>query len=168
LLREALAMLRASLPATTQLVELIAAVPPVLGDAGQLHQVIVNLVVNAAQAIGGQMGTITVALDSERRALPEGAGIGSPLSCAHLSVRDTGCGMNEATLARIFDPFFTTKPVGEGTGLGLSVVHGIVARHGGDLTAESRPARGTRFDVYLPARGTDDGPPRVRAAELAL
>jgi PAS domain S-box-containing protein len=168
LLREALAMLRASLPATTQLVELIAAVPPVLGDAGQLHQVIVNLVVNAAQAIGGQMGTITVALDSERRALPEGAGIGSPLSCAHLSVRDTGCGMNEATLARIFDPFFTTKPVGEGTGLGLSVVHGIVARHGGDLTAESRPGRGTRFDVYLPARGTDDGPPRVRAAELAL
>jgi PAS domain S-box-containing protein len=164
---EALAMLRASVPATARIAESIEAVPPVLGDAGQLHQVIVNLVVNAAQAIGGDMGTITVALGAEARALPEGAGAAPPGPCVHLSVRDTGCGMNEATLARVFDPFFTTKPVGGGTGLGLSVVHGIVAQHGGHLTVESRLGRGTRFDVYLPAHDTGDDPLRVRAAEMA-
>jgi signal transduction histidine kinase len=98
---EALAMLRASVPATARIAESIEAVPPVLGDAGQLHQVIVNLVVNAAQAIGGDMGTITVALGAEARALPEGAGAAPPGPCVHLSVRDTGCGMNEATLARL-------------------------------------------------------------------
>jgi PAS domain S-box-containing protein len=139
-LREALQMLRATVPANIQLETAIEPAPPTIGDPNELHQVIVNLVTNAAQAIGAEMGTITMALasDPERRHLL-------------LSVADTGCGMSEATRSRIFEPFFTTKPVGEGTGLGLSVAHGIVLDYGGTIEVESAPGRGTRFKIVLPA-----------------
>jgi signal transduction histidine kinase len=136
--REALRMLRASLPATVQIVERVANVPNFFGDSSQLHQVVVNLVTNAAQAIGTAMGTITVELRQDRD-----AGL-----C--LAVSDTGCGMDEATAARIFEPFFTTKDVGQGTGLGLSLVHGIVSSHGGRIKVTSRVGEGTSFEVYLP------------------
>ena len=151
LVRDSLKMIRSSLPATIDIAEAIETVPPVLADPGQLHQIVLNLVVNAAQAIGHGMGTITVALRAERFPLPLDDGIGPPVSCVALTVRDSGCGMDEATMQRVFEPFFTTKPVGEGTGLGLSVVHSIVAQHGGRATVESRVGQGTRFDVYLPA-----------------
>jgi PAS domain S-box-containing protein len=136
--REALRMLRASLPATVQIVERVADVPNFFGDGSQLHQVMVNLVTNAAQAIGMAMGTITVELRQDRD-----AGL-----C--LAVSDTGCGMDEATAARIFEPFFTTKDVGQGTGLGLSLVHGIVSSHGGRIKVTSRVGEGTSFEIYLP------------------
>jgi PAS domain S-box-containing protein len=138
-LRDALQLMRATLPASIRLAEEIAAVPPVAGDPNQLHQVIVNLVNNAAQAIGEAMGTITLGLR------PEADG-----THLRLSVSDTGSGMDEATKARIFEPFFTTKEVGKGTGLGLSVVHGIIKEHGGRIEVESAPGHGTRFDVVLP------------------
>jgi PAS domain S-box-containing protein len=138
-LRTALQLMRATVPTSIHLAEEIAAVPPVMGDANQLHQVIVNFVNNAAQAIGEANGTITVGLR------PENDGT------LRLSVADTGCGMDAATKARIFEPFFTTKEAGTGTGLGLSVVHGIVSQHGGRIAVESEPGRGTRFDVILPA-----------------
>src|SRR5262249_28121063 len=99
----------------------------------------VNIVTNAAQAIGQEPGKIVV------RLRPEADG-------AHLclSVADTGCGMDAATLARVFEPFFTMRPVGEGTGLGLSVAHGIIKAHGGRIEAASSPGEGSRFDIFLP------------------
>jgi signal transduction histidine kinase len=131
---------RATVPRSIALVEEIAPAPPVAGDRNKLHQMIVNLVTNAAQAIGEAHGTITLGL---RR---DGDG------AARFWVADSGCGMDEATKARVFEPFFTTKAVGTGTGLGLSVVHGIVKEHGGRIAVESTPGHGTRFDVVLPAQ----------------
>ena len=146
--RDALQMLRASLPATIQIVDRILEVPKVFGDAGELHQVIVNLVTNAAQAIGGGVGKITVGLwgTAQRQSSPDEPG---PAVC--LSIADTGCGMDEATVERVFGPFFTTKSVGDGTGLGLSMAHGIVTRHAGKITIRSRPGEGSEFTLWLPA-----------------
>jgi PAS domain S-box-containing protein len=157
LLRESLGMVRAGLPSTIRIDEAIDEVPPLLGEPGPLHQVLLNLVVNAGQAIGGAMGTLSVTLVAGRHALPTGTGVDVVLPAVRLSVSDTGCGMDAATIQRIFEPFFTTKPVGEGTGLGLSVVHGIIAQHGGRIEVESRIGAGTRFDVYLPIHGDEAG-----------
>jgi PAS domain S-box-containing protein len=143
-LRDALQLMRATVPTSIRLVEEIAPPATVAGDPGQLHQVVVNLVANAAQAIGDGHGTITVGLRADGAAL-------------RLFVTDTGCGMDEATKARIFEPFFTTKEVGKGTGLGLAVVHGIVERHGGRIEVASAPGRGTRFDVILPLLSVASG-----------
>jgi PAS domain S-box-containing protein len=159
LLRELLKMLRSSLPATVAIDEAIDDVPQVLADPAQLHQIVVNLIVNAAQAIGDQMGTITVRLD----VAPAGT-LGTLAPVVHLSVSDTGCGMDAATEQRIFEPFFTTKAVGEGTGLGLSVVHGIVAGHGGRITVASTPGEGARFDILLPAISDEEIDETGRAA----
>jgi signal transduction histidine kinase len=145
LTREVLRLLRASIPATVRLVEDIDDVPPVLGDPGQLHQVIVNIATNGAQAIGDAMGQITVSLKENRRRDSV-----TNQKLVSLAIQDTGIGMDEHTLSRIFDPFFTTKPVGEGTGLGLSVVHGIVTDHGGRIEVASHPGEGTQFQIYLP------------------
>lgn len=109
-----------------------------LADPTQLHQVVLNLVSNAAHAIGGSSGAITVTVADEGDRI-------------RLTVADTGAGIDDAVLARIFEPFFTTKPVGQGTGLGLSVVHGIVTGWGGRIDVRSDPESGTVFDVVLPA-----------------
>jgi signal transduction histidine kinase len=149
--RDSLKLLRASVPSTIKIVERIAAVSPLLGDIGKLHQVITNLVINAAQAIGDRHGTIIVEVTpapAQRSPRERRRALGSAL---RLTVRDTGCGMDQATAARMFDPFFTTKPAGVGTGLGLSVVHGIIEQHGGRIAVESTVGAGTRLDIYLPA-----------------
>jgi signal transduction histidine kinase len=151
LLRQSMTLVRAGVPTTVRIEEQIHEVSPVLGDAGQLHQVLLNLIANAIDAIGGSIGTITLALKNEAQSAAGPGVTAGP--CVHFSVADTGCGMDEATLKRIFEPFFTTKAVGQGTGLGLSVVHGIVASHGGRIEATSRPGEGTRFDIFLPAVG---------------
>lgn len=163
LLRDSLEMLCASIPSSIQFEERIEAVPPILGDAGQLHQVIVNCIINAGQAIGDKTGTITIALST---APPDENAGGSSTSLIRFSVRDTGCGIEAAILERVFEPFFTTKGVGEGTGLGLSMAHGIVAEHGGRMTVESQVGRGSCFTIYLPTL-SDEDVARVRAQEIA-
>ena len=151
--REALQMLRATLPASIDIVEHIGEVPPVFADAGELHQVVVNLVTNAAQAIGGEVGRITVSVWSA-----------SERQSACLSIADTGCGMDRATLDRVFEPFFTTKGVGSGTGLGLSVVHGIITSHSGTITVRSKPGEGSEFILSLPALDQDRTTAQIETA----
>jgi signal transduction histidine kinase len=147
-LRDTLSLMRSTLPATLEIVEDLAKVPPVFGDPSQLHQAVVNLVTNAAQAIGSNHGRVTIGL-----ARVVGEPLGPGTAALRLSVEDTGCGMDAVTAARIFEPFFTTKAVGDGTGLGLSVVHGIITGHGGRIEVKSAPGAGARFEVFLPLPG---------------
>ncbi|HEY3918265.1 MAG TPA: ATP-binding protein [Stellaceae bacterium] len=144
-LRDALHFVRATVPTTINIATKIEPAPLLRADAGQLHQVLINLITNAIDAIGGRQGTITVSLSEARPVLLQGQ------LCARLSIGDTGCGMDEQTLGKIFEPFFTTKEVDKGTGLGLSVVYGIVGAHGGRIDVTSAVGQGARFDVFLPA-----------------
>jgi CheY-like chemotaxis protein len=121
---------------------------PLEADRVQLEQVLINLAVNARDAMSGR-GTMTVALD--RVVLNEDTPDLARGTYARLVVRDTGCGMDEATRERIFEPFFTTKGPGKGSGLGLSTVYGIVRQLGGHVGVESAPRQGTTFTVHLPA-----------------
>lgn len=120
-------------------------------DSTQIQQVILNLTTNAVQSMDGPgvldvtTDTVVVGVDHVSRC-PDLL----PGPHAHITVKDTGCGMDDETLGRIFDPFYTTKDVGEGTGLGLSVVHGIVSSHGGGICVSSRPGEGTEFQVFIP------------------
>lgn len=118
--------------------ELGAGLPEIEADPVQVRQVVTNLVINAMQAIPAS-GTVTVRTATDRDAVV-------------LSVEDTGSGMTPDVLRRVFDPFFTTKDVGQGTGLGLAVVQGIVLGHGGTIDVESEPSRGSVFRVRLPVR----------------
>jgi len=146
--RESMRLARASVPTTITIEERIGDVAPIMGDASQLHQVVLNLIANAAQAIGENIGRITVEVaDDHRNCTDEGKGRSS---FVRISVEDTGSGMDELTQKRMFEPFYTTRKVGVGTGLGLSVVHGIVAAHGGHIEVKSRLGHGSRFDVFLP------------------
>jgi PAS domain S-box-containing protein len=129
-----------------------AEVPPICGDATQVHQALMNLITNAAQALDGH-GGIDVALDG--CVIAPGADGRAPElrpgSYARLTVKDDGPGMDGHTLRRVFEPFFTTKPAGQGTGLGLAVVHGIVKGHGGVVTVHSELGKGTTFELFFPA-----------------
>lgn len=159
---EAIAMLRPSLPEGIRFeTRLEAGTAAVMGDGTQLYQVVMNLCTNAAQAIG-DAGVIEFELervqcDAPRPLLHGELGTGPYV---RLAVSDTGSGMSPEVLQRAFDPFFTTKKVGEGTGLGLSMVHGIVADLGGAIDIQSEPGHGTRVAVWLPACGEfeSDGP----------
>src|SRR6267378_3795624 len=152
---ETLEILAASLTTDVRLEkQLDAGDTAVVGDATQLHQVAMNLCTNALQAME-HGGVLTVALDrvavAERRLLSHGTLLPGP--CVRLSVSDTGSGIPPAVLERMFDPFFTTKAVGDGTGLGLSLVHGIVADFGGAIDVATQAGVGTSFTVWLPISG---------------
>jgi PAS domain S-box-containing protein len=151
---ETLQLLRATIPKTIEFDLVLAPeVPTVLADPTQVHQILMNLGTNAWQAMKGRGGRLQVTLE---RHLVDAAEVASlprlhPGAYARISVADTGCGMDPAVLRRIFEPFFTTKPPGEGTGLGLAVVHGIMESHDGAITVHSRPGEGTVFQLYFPA-----------------
>jgi signal transduction histidine kinase/CheY-like chemotaxis protein len=151
---EVLQLIRSTVPANIELVSDIATeTPMVVGDPTQIHQVLVNLCTNSVHAMRGTNGRLEVRLDSLTadveflRLHPELR----PGLQVRLSVSDTGHGMDAKVLKRLFEPFFTTKSKGEGTGLGLSVVHGIVKAHGGGIYCYSQPGEGTVFHVYFPA-----------------
>lgn len=155
--RDALRMLRATIPSGIAITASIPArLPAVMADATQLHQVVMNLFTNAWHAVRSVEGReASVHLDIEAQSLDAqvagllGAGLGAGEYLC-LSVRDNGIGMDAATRARIFEPFFTTRDMGEGTGLGLSVVHGIISAHHGAINVESIPGEGTVFRIHLP------------------
>ncbi len=153
LVSEAQRFLRATLPATIQIqVELEPNCPRVLGDGTQLHQVLLNLGTNGAQAMAPRGGILKFTLAKILLDAAQAAALGglSPGSFVCLAISDWGHGIDDVTLRRIFDPFFTTKKPGEGTGLGLSVVHGIVRSHQGGIEVESQVGVGTTFRIYLP------------------
>ena len=181
IVQETVAMLRATLPSTAKLSVLMTAQPlRIHGDATQLQQVLLNLCTNAWHALTDSTGSIEVGLErldvsahgehvQPRQSAPAFRSALTAGSYAHLSVTDNGRGMDNATRARVFEPFFTTKPAGQGTGLGLSVVHGIVASHGGTITVGSGLGTGTRFDLYFPLLKPDAGVERpVAAAPTAV
>jgi nitrogen-specific signal transduction histidine kinase/CheY-like chemotaxis protein len=151
---EALHLLRASLPTTIEIHQNIPAgiQDVVLADTTQMHQVMMNLCTNAAHAMRDTGGILDVRMSIRHidhvftLHHPEL----QPGAHACLMIRDTGCGMEADVVERVFEPYFTTKGVGEGTGMGLAVVHGIIARHGGAITVHSTPGRGTTFAIYLP------------------
>jgi PAS domain S-box-containing protein len=129
----------------------------VRADRGQLEQVLMNLVVNARDAtVGG--GAIVIRTNLVTVETPPPPLELKPGSYVTLTVSDNGCGMSDEIRARLFEPFFTTKPRGQGTGLGLATVYGIVMQSGGAITVESEPGRGSSFTVYLP---TEKGPAQL-------
>lgn len=150
---EAMKLLRAGLRANiTVETEYDADLPPVSADSTQIHQIVMNLATNAADAIGDKPGVLKLKISMMEA---DGGGVlakslPKPGRYVCLSLSDNGSGIDAVTAGRIFEPFFTTKPRGRGTGLGLSVVHGIVQQHGGAITVESKPDQGTTFFIHLP------------------
>ncbi|MDX8402036.1 MAG: ABC transporter substrate-binding protein [Mariprofundaceae bacterium] len=153
IVREMSQLLESALGANVELaIHLAEDLPDVRGDRNQLSQIIMNLITNAAEALEGQPGRVTIETGCTELVGPmEDAVVDTHQAGRHVWIRvsDTGCGMSEDTRSRIFDPFFTTKP--EGTGLGLSALAGIVRSHHGALSLETAPGKGARFTIWLPA-----------------
>lgn len=152
LIKETIKFIRSSLPRTINIRENITDDPGIiLGDPSQIHQVVMNLCTNAGYAMKEDGGVLTLELSqtyvNREFADSHGLSVGDYLV---MTVRDTGCGIDDEAIDRIFDPFFTTKPVGEGSGMGLAVVHGIVSNFDGAITVSSVVGEGSEFQVYLP------------------
>lgn len=155
--RESLNLLRASIPKTIEIRKNINNDATVLADPTQIHQVIINLCTNASHAMlesGGvlEVSLTNVTLESDFIAQHPEINAGKYL---RIEVSDTGCGMSKEIMDRAFNPFFTTKERGKGTGMGLSVVHGIVNSHGGAISVSSEPGKGSVFNVFLPVVEND-------------
>jgi two-component system CheB/CheR fusion protein len=151
IVRESVRLLRAAVPSNIAIkVDVTSESGFILADPVQIQQVLMNLCTNAAQAMREKGGTLDIKLD-DFSAGPSGSDFGiAPGLYMRLLVRDTGIGMSADIMGKVFDPFFTTKGLGEGTGLGLSVVHGIVKQHDGHITVESEAGKGSTFTVYIP------------------
>ncbi|MFA6961832.1 MAG: response regulator [Opitutaceae bacterium] len=161
---EPLGLLRATIPASIMFdVKLDENLPPVLADATQIHQIVMNIGTNAAHAMDNQAGRLTVRLEPFEVTTAHSKKFSrlKPGQHLRLSVSDTGRGMSAEVMERMFEPFYTTKAPGEGTGLGLAVVHGIMQTHDGEVAVRSTPGVGTTFELYFPAHAlpakTDHG-----------
>jgi PAS domain S-box-containing protein len=167
-MREALKLVRATLPTTVAIHEEITGGDPlILANPTQIHQVLMNICINAWQAMDESGGAIRIALRTVKPGRQAGE-IHPNLrdgTYVHLSVADNGKGMDAATLNRIFEPFFTTKGQGKGTGLGLAVVHGVMQAHEGVVFAQSTPGSGTTFHLYFPACPANDPSPKTNKME---
>ncbi|MCP4246540.1 MAG: PAS domain S-box protein, partial [bacterium] len=173
-LGEAAQLLRRMLPATIEIITDVAPDPPawVLADATQLHQILMNLAVNSRDAMPDG-GTLRVVLEAgeDAAARSTGANEAAPDRKVSFFVADTGVGMPEEVRSRIFEPFYTTKQRGRGTGLGMSLIHGIVSNHGGAIEVESRVGSGTKVSVSLPrcpAPQPPDAPPAGSGSDGGL
>jgi PAS domain S-box-containing protein len=170
IVEETLELLEASLPEGIRLEkQLDAGDAAVIGDTTRLHQVAMNLCTNAMQAMAGAgVGTLSVVLERVQLTGPRTVARGTlaPRDYVRLVVADTGKGIPPEVFERIFDPFFTTKGVGEGTGLGLSLVHGIVSDLGGGIDVASKVGAGTRFEIWLPVAGETHKPAAEEEREL--
>jgi len=148
----ALSLLRASIPTHIEFHQHIETCPPVMADPSHIHQMIINLCTNAADAMDEEGGVMTVTIEQitlRAGKIPASLAL-QPGKYAKLTVADTGHGMDADTFNRVYEPFFTTKGPDRGTGLGLAVVHGIVKSYGGCIMAHTRLGRGSKFEVYLP------------------
>jgi CheY-like chemotaxis protein len=177
IIKEALSLLRASLPSSIAIQSsCVETNDTVMADATQIHQIIINLCTNAAHAMHESGGTLDVTLKAVELDIDSAAAYCDiePGAYVHLSVRDTGTGIPPDIISRIFEPFFTTKAFGSGTGMGLSVVHGIVKSLKGDIKVYSRPGSGTVFHIMLPrvrddeAQKQEDVPEAPRGHESIL
>jgi len=167
--QEPLSLLRATMPAMISFdVDLASDLPPVLADVTQVHQVLMNLGTNAGHAMGDRPGRLGVKLEAVEVTAEQSARAGGrprPGPHVRLSVSDTGRGMTREVMDRIFEPFFTTKAPGEGTGLGLAVVHGVMQAHDGAVQVRSKPGEGTVFELYFPAHAPRSAPLPVESDE---
>ena len=170
MLEETARMLRVALPVGVELtVRLSDDAPTVLANVMDLQRVIMNLGINARDALEGRPGRITIALDNvafDATSAPPRPELRLG-RFARIVVSDTASGMDAATLERVFEPFFTTKAVGKGSGLGLAVVHGVVEAHGGTIIVDSRLEEGTSFSIYLPAAEAASSADALDTAERA-
>ena len=162
IIKESLTLLRASLPSTIEIRQNIDTnCRPVLADPTQIHQILINLCTNAFHAMRDRGGILGVEMsESEINAADCMTMKLNPGSYVKISVSDTGHGIPKPILERVFEPYFTTKAPGEGTGLGLSVVHGIVKTYNGEIKIYSEPGRGTTVTIFLPCIETDTFTPK--------
>ncbi len=155
-INETLKLLRASLPTTIEIKQKIEPnLDAIFADPTQMHQVVMNLCTNSGHAMRDTGGILTVELQNVDLHIKETAQYPdlNPGPYVRLSISDTGHGMDAATMDRIFDPYFTTKELDKGTGMGLAVVHGIIKGHSGGIQVQSKPGKGTRFDILFPIMG---------------
>ncbi len=169
IVKEVLELIRASIPASIELrTDIKAQKATVMADATRIHQLLMNLCSNAADAIGDAPGVIRVAVE-ETAVGPDDqlafAGGLAPGDYVRLAIQDTGCGIDPVVRERIFEPFFTTKGIGDGTGMGLAVAHGIVSDLGGAIAVDEAPQGGTTFTIHLPLSEAEDAADDVPAHE---
>ena len=169
--KEVIKLLRSTMPSTIEIAtDINLKCRPALLDPTQIHQVLMNILTNAKQAIGPSHGKIEVILREVDWNTSMLSADGKPMKKGkylELSIKDSGKGMSSETLSRMFEPFFTTKVKGEGTGMGMAVCHGIISKHNGSITVDSSPDKGTKFNIYLPVTEESDQDLRAKIDDSA-